>query len=145
MTPRLTEQAFGRIFAKLAMQLRWADADEASARSYYEVLAGFSESALAHSAARLSLEPGRQFFPTTAEWAAQARIEDARVLRQALPAAREEPWRYECEACEDTGWERFACSGQHDCGKRKTHPAHEYVRSCPCRPTNRTYQRHQWA
>lgn len=69
---------------------------------------------------------------------------------EALQAAigdttREDGWRDECGACQDTGWELHECHGGERgfCGRRQNHAAHSYVEVCTCRPTNRTYQRHQ--
>jgi hypothetical protein len=45
----------------------------------------------------------------------------------------------ECANCDDSGWVRFECAGA-DCGRHRRHQQHEYVRPCPCRPMNRTFQ-----
>lgn len=46
----------------------------------------------------------------------------------------------ECDVCEDTGFERFECTGDRSCGRRRKHAPHDYVKPCACRPMNRNYQ-----
>lgn len=48
-----------------------------------------------------------------------------------------------CSACDDSGWQRFLCVGDQDCGRRRRHVRHEYVKPCPCRPLNRNFQEAQ--
>lgn len=139
----MTEREFGAVFAVLAMQLRWTDADEMAVRSYYEALQSVSLEALKASAQQFAQEAGRRFFPTSAEWFEAAQHVTTEALRKALPPAREEPWRFDDEACFDTGWKPYECPGDERCGRRSRHVAHAYVRACPCRPTNKTFQRHQ--
>lgn len=45
-----------------------------------------------------------------------------------------------CEVCDDSGWERFECTGDRACGRFRQHPRHEYVIPCGCRSMNRNYQ-----
>lgn len=45
-----------------------------------------------------------------------------------------------CEACQDSGWLRFECTGDVACGRNRRHPAHTYAAPCPCRPINPAYQ-----
>jgi hypothetical protein len=56
----------------------------------------------------------------------------ATALREAWPRGREEPWRYNCEACEDSGWRPFSCGGDSLCGRRNRHHPHTYVDPCQC-------------
>jgi hypothetical protein len=139
----MTEREFGTVFAKLAMQLRWMDADELAIRSYYEPLKDAPFAAVKAAAETFAKEPGRRFFPTSAEWYQAAQQAAKEALRAAIPCGRDEPWRMDCAMCEDTGWEPFECSGDSLCGRKQKHAPHPYVRSCPCRASNRTYQRHQ--
>lgn len=71
------------------------------------------------------------------------------ALRAVLPPpeGREAGWTDECGACQDTGWEIRQCHGGERafCGRRTRHAAHTYAETCSCRPTNRTFQRHQEA
>lgn len=139
----MTEREFGTIFAILAMQLRWVDADEMAVRSYYEALRDVPIEACKVSAQTFAREPGRKFFPTTAEWIEAAGHASTETLRKALPAARTEPWKSECVHCDDSGFEHYDCPGDVTCGRKFQHVAHHYVRICPCRPTNHTWLRHQ--
>jgi hypothetical protein len=138
----MTERDFGMVFSKLAIQLRWVDADVASVKSYYEALKEFALPVMETTARAFATEAGRKFFPTTAEWYEAATAARARQFRDALEA-RPEPWHLECERCEDTGWAPHTCDGSNVCGRSTTHAAHPYVSVCPCRPTNRTFLRHQ--
>ena len=52
------------------------------------------------------------------------------------------PWHFDCTEYEDTGWMLHHCTAQYPCGRNFTHAPHDYVSICFCRPTNRTYQRH---
>lgn len=133
---------FSNVFGILAIQLRATDADEATVRAYFHALKDQSLESIQCAAVALAKEPGRRFFPTTAEWVTAAAESRTRVFREHLLTAREEPWRLECERCEDTGWSIHSCSGDDFCGRQKKHYAHDFARVCPCRPTNRTWQRH---
>jgi len=133
---------FANVFAVLALQLRATDADEAMVRAYYDVLKNFTLESVQRSAQALARETDRRFFPTTAEWATAAGEARTSALRQHLLTSREEPWQVECELCEDTGWRLSTCDGDDYCGRRHPHQPHGLARICPCRPTNRTYQRH---
>jgi len=139
----MTELEFGKVFAILATQLRWTDADEMAVRSYYEALKGETLDTVKASAQKFAQEAGRRFFPTTAEWCEVARHTATETLRKALPAAREQPWRHDCGECEDTGFRPFKCVGTSICGRRFKHQPHDYVEICPCRQTNATWQRQQ--
>lgn len=148
----MTEREFGTIFAILGMQLRWTDADEMTIRSYYEALKDLPIEAVKASATDIARhgvtdertgERRRGFFPTSAQWFDAASHTVTESLRKALPAARTEPWKSECTHCEDTGFEPHECPGDVTCGRTFAHVAHRYVRLCPCRPTNRTWLRHQ--
>jgi hypothetical protein len=137
----MSELEFGKVFAILATQLRWTDADEMAVRSYYEALRGESLEAIKAAAQKFAQEAGRRFFPTTAEWAEASRHVTTESLRKALPPAREEPWSHECRDCEDTGFRHYKCNGTF-CGRKFKHVPHDYVEVCSCRPTNATWRRH---
>jgi hypothetical protein len=142
----MSEREFGVVMAKLAMQLRWTDADVGTIKSYYEVLGDLSYDAVRSSAEQFARAPGRKFPPTSAEWfeAARALQVDQNRKQLALPEGRTEPWRDECDSCEDTGWVRpIACDGGPICGRRRKHLPHTLTKPCECRPTNRTYQRNR--
>lgn len=136
-------QEFSAVFSLLAVQLRATDTDEATIRGYFLALQDVPLQAVAASAQTFAREPGRRFFPTTAEWFQVAHDANVDALRKALPAARETAWQHDCDICEDTGWEPFECRGDSTCGRSRPHAAHHYVRPCPCRPVNSTWQRHQ--
>ena len=145
LQPRLTEKDFGGIFSRLAIQLRWLDADVAAIQSYYAVLSDLLPDFILRSAQTLAQERGRKFFPTTGEWRDVAlRLEQDD--RRAEYYAKQFVWTVECTACEDVGWELFWCEAgaTASCGRRQPHAPHRFVRICPCRATNATYQRHQW-
>lgn len=100
----MTTREFGVVFAKLAMQLRATDVDEATIRSYFEALSDLPLEAVRMAQEAFSREPGRKWLPTSAEWRERALGASQAQLRKALPSGRTEPWRVECESCEDTGW-----------------------------------------
>lgn len=133
---------FANVFGVLALQLRAGDTDEATVRAYYEALKEFQLESIQRSAANLATEQDRRFFPTTAEWASAAQVARTQLLRANLLTAREQPWQFECLACEDTGWTLHQCEGDEICGRRHLHLAHSFAKPCFCRPTNATYQRH---
>lgn len=69
------------------------------------------------------------------------------MLRAFLVPGRATPWRSECEACDDSGWEIRTCYTDQGpaCGVsacRRT-SEHSYAVACSCRETNRTYQRNR--
>lgn len=139
-----TDAAFNQVFNRLAVALREpADDTGITIDVYFEALKDLSMEAIELGADALAKEPGRRFFPTTAEWRAAAESAQMARLREAVKPGREEPWQYECGACADTGWEDLFCPGDQTCGRARKHAAHRYVRVCPCRPNNRTYIRHQ--
>lgn len=144
MTEELTKARdsgeFGEIFAVLAIQLRWQDADEGSMQSYFDALKDISDALLKRSAHQLANEPGRRFFPTTGEWREAALRLEADDRRRVMSGVRD--WKIECTACDDSGWEYHHCEGDKTCGRQHEHRPHNFVTVCPCRDTNRTYQRH---
>ena len=64
-------------------------------------------------------------------------------------ASRDTPWQHDCCWCDDTGWTTHTCPTEWQCERgddsicrRVPGYTHTYVRSCSCRKTNATYQRH---
>ena len=113
----MSEKDFGIVFGKLAMQLRFTDADVATIKSYYEPLSDLPLEAVRMAQEAFSREAGRKWFPTSGEW--RERAEEARKasLKAAL-SHRDEPWRVECEKCDDTGWIlHLTCDGGETCGR----------------------------
>ncbi len=139
-----SDAAFLRIFNRLLVALREpADDTGVTQGVYFDALKDLPLLALEAGAMALMKEPGRRFFPTTAEWRTAAERANVELLRDAVQPARDEPWHVDCEACEDTGWvQGLECPGSNLCGRTKPHAPHSYTRACPCRPMNRTYQRH---
>lgn len=134
---------FLQVFNRLCVALREpADDSGITQQTYFAALSDLPLRALEAGAATLMKEPGRRFFPTTAEWRTAAQEAQRDQLREAVKPVRDEPWRDECGACSDTGWEPKTCDGSALCGRTKPHRPHDYVQPCSCRPMNRTYQRH---
>jgi hypothetical protein len=82
-----------------------------------------------------------KFFPRPADLRDRIESEAARELQKALPPVRD--WAVDCQACDDVGWQEKTCDGSLMCGRLTPHAEHRFVVPCPCRPTNRTYQRHR--
>lgn len=139
------EAQFLKVFNRLCVALREpADDSGITQGVYFDALKDLPLPAVDAGAVTLTREKGRRFFPTTAEWRTAAEEAQEAQLRKAVQPARSEPWRLECERCEDTGWILgLECDGGDYCGRRKVHAPHSFVRECPCRPTNRTYQRNK--
>ena len=129
-------QAFNRL--AVAVRLPADHTDGAMHRVYFEGLSDFGIEAI--EAAAHELERQAKWFPKVSEWRDVA--ERARNIRAlAAVSTDQRVWHAECDACDDTGWEILTCSGRVQCGREKEHAAHDYAVPCPCRPTNRTYQR----
>lgn len=142
---RPSDVAFLAVFNRLAVALREApDETGVTQGIYFDALKDLPVTAVEAGAVALMREPGRRFFPTTAEWRTAAEKAHVDLLRQAVQSDREEPWKVECDRCEDTGWVLSRqCEGDNYCGREKKHAPHTFTKPCPCRPTNRTYQRHR--
>jgi len=135
---------FLKLFNRLCVALREpADDSGITQGVYFEALKDLPVSALDRGAAALMKEPGRRFFPTTAEWRTAAERALDQQFREAVKPLARDPWHYECTDCDDTGWALYECTGDASCGRQKPHGPHRFVRVCLCRATNRTYQRHQ--
>lgn len=69
------------------------------------------------------------------------------MLRAFIVPGRERPWRAECSACDDSGWEVRTCYPDQGpaCGVEycKRVNEHTFAVACSCRETNRTYQRNR--
>jgi hypothetical protein len=132
---------FASIYAILALQLQATNSDEAAMRAYFNAMNDLPVEAVQQSAAQLAREANRRFFPTTAEWVTVAREIEVKSYRRQLSARPDQPWHMDCLRCDDSGWIFFECPDAA-CGRDREHAPHVFVRPCPCRPTNRTYQRH---
>lgn len=144
MTPT-DKSAFLQAFNRLAVATRLGDADASMQRIYWDALKDMELPAIEQSAAHLA--QSAQWFPKVAEWREAARAAKLTAQIKALPAGREEPWHSECAACDDTGWEFRTCypGTGNTCGRQRCEQEgkeHDYTVRCPCRETNRTYQRH---
>lgn len=98
------------VFAALTMQLRWTDADEVTARAYFDPLQDLEIEFVADAARKFALSRC-EFHPKTSEWRVEAlKVEADRVeeLRARL-RKRTEPL---CLACDDTQWERIPDTNQ---------------------------------
>ena len=143
VTAETTNTAFLRVFNTLCVALREPQDDSgATQRVYFEALRDLPVAALEAGANLLMKEPGRRFFPTTAEWRTAAEKAQAQQWQAAIQPEPDRGWVLECAHCDDTGWELFRCTGNAECGRPNAHAPHDYVRICSCRATNRTYQRH---
>ena len=142
----MTRTEFGAVFARMARQYRVTDLDEQTVLDYYDALSGYPLDALRMAQEAFATDPGRRWLPTTGEWAERASAcQREAFLHEQAPAAREVPWSDECSDCRDTGWvQDLTCDGreQGPCGSQRRHAPHDYVRICPCRPSNRTWRRH---
>lgn len=145
VTPTLSE--FLPLFNRLGLALR-VDGDETglTQKTYYEALKDLPVSALEAGALALMRQPGRRFFPTTAEWRDAATHADTERRRSELPA--DVFGAFHCSMCHDTGWElgiggdALQCPGDTRCGRPNGHTSHTFTRPCGCRATNPIYQRH---
>lgn len=139
-----TDAEFVPVFNRLVVALREpADDSGATLEIYWDVLKDLPLAAIEAGAMALMRERGRRFFPTTAEWRQAAETAQMQLLREAVKPARDAAWQHDCTACEDTGWQYHDCDERQPCGRNFKHAAHRYVSICPCRPTNRTWARHQ--
>ena len=140
-----TDEEFVVVFNRLAVALREQQDETGITQGvYYDALKDLPLKAIDLGAVALTKQMDRRFFPTTAEWRTAAERAHQELLRAAVQPARVEPWHHECDRCHDTGWiQRLECDGSDYCGRKPGHGSHTFTRMCPCRPTNRTYQRHQ--
>lgn len=144
-----TDAEFLVVFNRLAVALREAQDDTGLTQSvYFEALKDVPLPALEAGALTLMREPGRKWFPTSAEWRTAAEQALTGQIQAAMAAAITEPERatLHCRECMDTGWvfdrgNPMACPGDETCGRHRTHASHTYTRACPCRATNPAYQR----
>lgn len=106
-------EQFSEMFALLAVQLRFTDADEITIRAYYKALGSVEAEFVAMAAQRFASgvtvnEQGEVWFPKAPEWRAMAtKIEAERrdelkgILRKRMLAGQ-----LLCLECDDTGWQR---------------------------------------
>ena len=141
---RADETEFLAVFSRLCVALRETQDDSGITQGvYWEALCDLPLAALEAGANALMRQQGRRFFPTTAEWRAEAEKAAYAEPKKAVSGGRDEPWRHECQDCEDSGWVRvLRCDGGTTCGRTRKHMPHDYTLACPCRMTNRTWRRH---
>lgn len=131
-------QSFNRL--AVALRLPSGEVDSAMQRVYYEALEDLPIDAIEDAARNFAREA--TWFPKTSEWRSVAeRARNARALTAGIQDHTGRVWHAECATCDDTGWEPLTCAGSRQCGREQEHAAHDYVVPCPCRETNRTYQR----
>ncbi len=148
VTQKPSDAEFLTLFNRLSVALR-EQQDESGVTQgvYFDALKDLPIRALEAGAAALMKEPGRRFFPTTAEWRTAAEKATVAQLREAVQPRPEDRGVFICRACFDTGWESgpsgdpLECPGDARCGRRNEHGKHTYTRACPCRETNANYQR----
>lgn len=139
----MTKPEFAACYVWLCAALREPqDETGLTQQVYYQALGDLAPESLQGGATALSREPGRKWFPTTAEWrTAAGRVQTAH--RRLAVSGREEPWRVDCDRCEDTCWRLpMECPGDPTCGRPTRHLPHTYTDRCACWPANRTFQRH---
>lgn len=113
----MTLEQFAEIFALLAVQLRFADADEATIRGYFEALKDLEPELVAMAAKKFGASA--EWFPKASEWRESVhliehqRTEELRAHLRRLPA-------YLCTGCQDTGWAHDeATNSVSPCGCRR--------------------------
>ena len=121
----MTLQQFSEIFALLAVQLRFTDADEATIRGYYRALKDVEPELIAMAAERFALGAtivdGVVWFPKAPEWRSMSRKvemdrrEELDVILRRRRIAGEEL----CRACDDTGWAKTADGCVERCSCRE--------------------------
>lgn len=139
---------FLQLFNRLCVALREpADDSGVTQGIYFDALKDLPLRALEDGATALMKEPGRRFFPTTAEWrTASERAKDDQ-LRRAVTPTDDERGTICCRNCEDTGWalgiggKALECPGDSRCGRTRVHAAHTFTFACSCRANNPNYQR----
>ena len=113
--------------------------------TYWDVLKDLPIEAVEH-AVRTTLRSS-QWLPKPSELRELALQHIEGKLRSELHQARETPWQFECSACQDTGFTSHDCIEDDPCRACSDEGRHLYdhrfVRVCPCRLNNRTYQRGQ--
>lgn len=134
---------FLTIYNRLAVGLREPqDSSGVTQGVYFSALKDLPFEAVRAAADGLLRERGRKWMPTTGEWRAAAELASEQLLREAVQPVRVQPWRHECESCEDTGWVLgLTCEGDSGCGRDRKHAPHSWTRPCLCRSNNHTYQR----
>jgi len=142
----MTLDAFAKVFAPLAVQLRQTDADEATIRLYFVALQDLELAFVRMAAERLARESA--WFPKTSEWRLMAgRIEaERREAQRVLLRKLTEPL---CRDCDDSGWVADAGasatrrvlgpdpSGKTDCGVETPVAYSAPRRRCGCQQLRR--------
>lgn len=131
------------------MALREAQDDTGLTQGiYFDALKDLPLPAVEAAAMALMREPGRKWFPTTAEWRTAAERAAHEHLREVVTVPRDdEPGVFICGDCHDSGWmmsrggEAWACDGGPRCGRRQRHAPHTFTQACGCRASNMNYQK----
>ena len=105
----MTLAEFSNIFAILAVQLRFTDADEVTIRGYFEPLKDLDVELVQMAAQQFSRggvnDRGEAWFPKSAEWRTAAGKIEATRIAEVHARLRKLPTPL-CLACDDTGWAR---------------------------------------
>lgn len=117
----MTLAQFTEIFALLAVQLRFGDADEATIRGYYKAMKGLEPELVALAAQRFAAgasvdDNGTAWFPKAPEWCAMAaKVEKERVAELAgVIRKRRFANQPLCNDCEDTCWRQNAATKRYE-------------------------------
>lgn len=137
-------QAFNRL--AVATRLPAGEADAIMQQVYWNGLSDLPVDVVVAAADAMSRSA--EWFPKVSEWRGAASELRLQQIIQ-LPDGRDEPWRYECEVCNDTSWEILRCypGTLKNCGRRRCARGgegtyeHTYAVRCSCFGHNRTYQR----
>lgn len=117
----MTLQQFSEVFALLAVQLRFTDADEATIRGYYKALSDVEMELIAMAAQRFAQgesinEQGQAWFPKAPEWRAMAaKVEKDRTIElDGILRKRRIVGAPLCRECDDTGWSMNATTKRYE-------------------------------
>jgi len=116
-------------------------------RAYWATLSDCEQADVIDSGLTLRRTAGGEWPPSASTWHQAAKaLERDRRLHDTIELGREQFWKAECHDCDDTGWQVHDCTaanrcGRPVCGQMAEAHTHTYATACPCRPTNRTYQR----
>jgi hypothetical protein len=111
---------------------------------YFHALIGFDVNELVAAAEQVKCTA--HWFPKPIEWREAVDAIRVAALKTAIRPARDEPWHFECPACEDTERIHYYCEkGDPPCDRKDPKPCATcnkvYVRDCQCKGRNTTVQR----
>lgn len=110
----MTLEQFAQMFALLAVQLRFSDADEATIRGYYEAVKDLEPEFVAMAAERMGKQGGafdgdnRHWFPKSSEWRTLAGTiegERAELVAKHVREYHKVAKAPLCAVCDDSGWQ----------------------------------------